>query len=214
MGRFLTEDPVFGDLSDPPSLHWYTYGKVNPTVFVDPDGRFDVTLEEHAADRQSLQTSRDALADAEQRLARFEERKERFKDRDGEVGPGLTGPDPTGEVNRLRHEVQRLEKRVADGEEFLTEIFIWLEDQRDPGQTWENQHYIFQTSLRLYLTHEKGVPGRGRDVRIVSSILGPEANCNNLCQFHKGFEGIGYVAEITEACRFQCGSRSSRVVLR
>ena len=30
---------MFGDLSDPPSLHWYTYGKVNPTVWVDPDGR-------------------------------------------------------------------------------------------------------------------------------------------------------------------------------
>ncbi len=42
LGRFLTEDPVFGDLSDPPSLHWYTYGKVNPTVWVDPDGRVEV----------------------------------------------------------------------------------------------------------------------------------------------------------------------------
>ena len=117
----------------------------------------------------------------------------------GERGLALLGFDPTGEVNRLRHEVSRLEKRVADGEEFLTDIFFWLEDQRDPGQTWENQHYIFQTSLRLYLTHEKGVPGRGRNVRIVTSILGPEPSCNNLCQFHKGFEGIGYVAEIAEA---------------
>ncbi len=42
MGRFLTEDPVFGDLSDPPSLHWYTFGKVNPTVWIDPDGRIDI----------------------------------------------------------------------------------------------------------------------------------------------------------------------------
>lgn len=37
-GRFLSEDPVFGDLADPMSLHAFAYENGNPTRFVDPEG--------------------------------------------------------------------------------------------------------------------------------------------------------------------------------
>ncbi|MCP3964270.1 MAG: RHS repeat-associated core domain-containing protein [bacterium] len=39
IGIFLSEDPVAGDPSNPPSLHRYLYAYQNPTVYVDPDGR-------------------------------------------------------------------------------------------------------------------------------------------------------------------------------
>ncbi|NBD95311.1 MAG: hypothetical protein GVY11_02395, partial [Gammaproteobacteria bacterium] len=38
-GRFISEDPVWGEPKRPPSLHRYLYAYANPTVFVDPDGR-------------------------------------------------------------------------------------------------------------------------------------------------------------------------------
>jgi RHS repeat-associated protein len=38
-GRFLREDPLFGNTNEPPSLHRYLYGYGNPTFYVDPDGR-------------------------------------------------------------------------------------------------------------------------------------------------------------------------------
>jgi RHS repeat-associated protein len=37
--RFLSQDPVQGDLTNPPSLHRYLYAYGNPTVYIDPDGR-------------------------------------------------------------------------------------------------------------------------------------------------------------------------------
>jgi RHS repeat-associated protein len=37
--RFLTEDPVKGNILDPLTLNPYLYGHANPTVYVDPDGR-------------------------------------------------------------------------------------------------------------------------------------------------------------------------------
>ncbi len=70
LGRFLTEDPVFGDLTDPPSLHWYTYGKVNPTVWVDPDGRMSQEqLDELLVGAQEkLDTAQEAVALADETL--------------------------------------------------------------------------------------------------------------------------------------------------
>ena len=38
-GRFISEDPVWGEPKRPLSLHRYLYAYANPTVFVDPDGR-------------------------------------------------------------------------------------------------------------------------------------------------------------------------------
>lgn len=40
--RFLSQDPFEGNLDTPPSLHKYLYAYQNPTVYVDPDGRFPV----------------------------------------------------------------------------------------------------------------------------------------------------------------------------
>jgi RHS repeat-associated protein len=37
-GRFLSEDPVFGDLGNPMSLHRWVYAYGNPTRFIDPLG--------------------------------------------------------------------------------------------------------------------------------------------------------------------------------
>jgi RHS repeat-associated protein len=39
-GRFLSEDPVFGDPRVPVTLFTFGYANGNPTGFVDPDGRF------------------------------------------------------------------------------------------------------------------------------------------------------------------------------
>ncbi len=39
VGRFVSQDPLLGDVSNPPSLHRYSYAYANPTVFVDRDGR-------------------------------------------------------------------------------------------------------------------------------------------------------------------------------
>ncbi|RFF32618.1 RHS repeat-associated core domain-containing protein [Wenzhouxiangella sediminis] len=38
-GRFISEDPIWGEPKRPLSLHRYLYAYANPTVFVDPDGR-------------------------------------------------------------------------------------------------------------------------------------------------------------------------------
>ena len=37
-GRFISEDPLLGNPTNPPSLHRYLYAFANPTVFVDPLG--------------------------------------------------------------------------------------------------------------------------------------------------------------------------------
>ncbi|HEY0781963.1 MAG TPA: RHS repeat-associated core domain-containing protein, partial [Thermoanaerobaculia bacterium] len=42
LGRFLSEDPAEGAIANPPSLHRYLYAYANPTVYVDPDGRFSL----------------------------------------------------------------------------------------------------------------------------------------------------------------------------
>jgi len=39
-GRFLREDPFDGDTQSPPSLHRYLYANANPTVFIDPTGKY------------------------------------------------------------------------------------------------------------------------------------------------------------------------------
>lgn len=39
-GRFLTQDSVLGDPSEPPSLHRYLYANANPLRFADPSGHF------------------------------------------------------------------------------------------------------------------------------------------------------------------------------
>jgi RHS repeat-associated protein len=41
-GRFLSEDPVFGDLQTPASLHVFGYGNGNPLMFTDPRGEAGV----------------------------------------------------------------------------------------------------------------------------------------------------------------------------
>ena len=39
-GRFITMDPLDGDLQSPPSLHRYLYANNNPVNFTDPTGKF------------------------------------------------------------------------------------------------------------------------------------------------------------------------------
>jgi RHS repeat-associated protein len=38
LGRFIQQDSELGEISNPPSLHRYTFGHDNPTSFVDPTG--------------------------------------------------------------------------------------------------------------------------------------------------------------------------------
>ena len=38
-GRFISEDPIWGEPRTPPSLHRYLYAYANPTIYIDPDGR-------------------------------------------------------------------------------------------------------------------------------------------------------------------------------
>jgi RHS repeat-associated protein len=38
VGRFLSEDPIFGDLTSPNSLHAFGYAYANPLLFTDPSG--------------------------------------------------------------------------------------------------------------------------------------------------------------------------------
>ena len=44
-GRFISEDPVWGEPKRPLSLHRYLYAYANPTVFVDPDGRVGIFID-------------------------------------------------------------------------------------------------------------------------------------------------------------------------
>jgi hypothetical protein len=39
IGRFITEDPIFGDLTDPQSLNKFPYCRNNPQKYIDPDGK-------------------------------------------------------------------------------------------------------------------------------------------------------------------------------
>lgn len=41
VGRFISQDPFSGFISDPPSLHKYTYVRNRPTTLVDPSGQFE-----------------------------------------------------------------------------------------------------------------------------------------------------------------------------
>jgi len=40
IGRFMSPDPVLGDIADPESLNRFTYVKNNPTNLTDPDGKY------------------------------------------------------------------------------------------------------------------------------------------------------------------------------
>ncbi len=42
-GRFLRNDPLEGNVQDPPSLHRYLYANANPTSFIDPTGKANDT---------------------------------------------------------------------------------------------------------------------------------------------------------------------------
>ena len=44
-GRFLSQDDVLGEVSDPPDLHLYAYAQMNPLVFVDPTGNIEFIKE-------------------------------------------------------------------------------------------------------------------------------------------------------------------------
>ncbi len=44
-GRFLSQDDVLGEVSDPPDLHLYAYTQMNPLVFVDPTGNIEFIQE-------------------------------------------------------------------------------------------------------------------------------------------------------------------------
>jgi RHS repeat-associated protein len=56
-GRFLSEDPVFGDLGNPLSLHRWVYAHGNPLAFVDPTGEKSVRQLLDEAATSSLSTS-------------------------------------------------------------------------------------------------------------------------------------------------------------
>jgi RHS repeat-associated protein len=41
IGRFLSQDDVLGEVSDPPDLHLYAYAQMNPLIFIDPSGNIE-----------------------------------------------------------------------------------------------------------------------------------------------------------------------------
>jgi RHS repeat-associated protein len=42
VGRFISQDDVLGEVSDPPDLHRYAYAQMNPLFFVDPTGNIEI----------------------------------------------------------------------------------------------------------------------------------------------------------------------------
>ncbi len=46
-GRFITQDPYLGEPTNPPSVHRYTYGNSNPTVFIDRHGYESIKVEDN-----------------------------------------------------------------------------------------------------------------------------------------------------------------------
>jgi RHS repeat-associated protein len=60
--RFLSQDPVQGDLTNPPSLHRYLYAYGNPTVWVDPLGR-EPELKKIAEKALGLSEDPEAISD-------------------------------------------------------------------------------------------------------------------------------------------------------
>jgi RHS repeat-associated protein len=53
-GRFLSEDPVFGHLEQPNSLHPFDYANGNPTRYVDPNGEFVCWMAPGLCDKTNL----------------------------------------------------------------------------------------------------------------------------------------------------------------
>ncbi|MDC0712256.1 Ig-like domain-containing protein [Stigmatella sp. ncwal1] len=45
-GRFLSEDPEWGNLSQPTTLHPFLYANANPLAFIDPSGRIGISTDE------------------------------------------------------------------------------------------------------------------------------------------------------------------------
>jgi RHS repeat-associated protein len=56
-GRFLSQDPLFGDINEPPSLHRFSYANSNPLFFIDPTGEQSI--------RQWFGLDRDPAEDAQ-----------------------------------------------------------------------------------------------------------------------------------------------------
>jgi RHS repeat-associated protein len=66
-GRFLSEDPVFGDLQRPNSLHAFGYANGNPMLYVDPLGTaslLDVFMPTHSRYTRRGEKDPDAAVDA------------------------------------------------------------------------------------------------------------------------------------------------------
>ncbi len=61
VGRFLSEDPILGEATTPPSLHRYLYAYGNPTFYVDPTGRLTVGEWVEAVWDATKQTAKDTV---------------------------------------------------------------------------------------------------------------------------------------------------------
>ena len=181
LGRFLTEDPVFGDLSDPPSLHWYTYGKVNPTVHVDPDGRIAVTREEQ-----------DALG---QRIGFLEGEVETLQAEFDEISTServRKDPyaliKPAQDLQAVKDALAEARERFAEGEVFFKKVGeLLVEDQGEVGVD----------ALTYFIMDVEGV-WLARAAEVAASILGPAPCESTVCQLHEPFIGMGKYAEGAE----------------
>jgi RHS repeat-associated protein len=119
VGRFLSEDPVFGDLANPSSLHGFGYGNGNPMLYTDPEG--EAAVPDYVMHREQVRARierfRAGMSAEELKLTTYGAAL--VKTKDGKVEMWIAGAGKTGRVRPGLKEGsdQVIRNKLKDGNE-------------------------------------------------------------------------------------------------